>query len=325
MVICIDRNKLLGKGSYGMVYEAIDSTTKTKYAAKIVDRDDAYIVRESLLHSKLNHPNIVKLHDAYKLNGNGAWVLILDKIDGETLYDYADHFLGRSIPISMAVNYLHQIASALNYCNNNDIIHRDVKPENIILDQNTGQCKLIDFGFCFHKADVPATTAGTSYFMPPETIHINKINNKNDNYKNSLLQAESIDVWSFGVMMHEILTGLNPFNVNEDCTFEQVMHKISCADFEIHHSIQNLDARNLIKSILVKDPLKRPTWSRILKSPFFNKICLDNQRLEKKEKRLDQEKKCRLKTSKINGMVLSLASTRWIKRFKKVVMAQSTL
>ena len=199
------KNKILGSGSYGKVYQGTvikktpELSLNNKVAVKFIkkkfntskENNKTNVDKEIEILMQLDHPNIVKLYTMYENSNN--YKLVLEIINGKELYDYIkDHF---SYKYDFKTNeqwiILKQVANALNYIHNLNIIHRDLKPENIMYDGKTA--KLIDFGFAVQKK-IAKRYCGSSNYMAPEVV-------KREEY------TSKIDVWSYGVLIYEIFTG----------------------------------------------------------------------------------------------------------------------
>src|SRR5262245_16616332 len=208
----------LGVGGMGEVYRATDTNLKRQVAIKVLPASvagDAERVarfqREAEVLGALNHPNIAHIHGLEK--SNGAVALVMELVEGPTL---ADRISTGAIPIDEALPIANQIAEALEAAHEQAIVHRDLKPANIKL-RPDGTVKVLDFGLA--KAmdssgapanismsptiTTPAMTAagiilGTAAYMSPEQA------------KGRLADKRS-DVWSFGCVLYEMLTGRRAF------------------------------------------------------------------------------------------------------------------
>ena len=197
---------LLGKGGMASVYlgENLHKTPK-KVAIKVLEVDieenKEYISRfkkEAYICSKLSHPNIVKVF-SYGIYEN-KYYIVMEFVDGKDLSFYIHNNKNKSI--KDIISFANQIASALSFAHKNKIIHRDIKPQNIILDKY-GKIKITDFGIAKINIPYAQTVAGekiigTTYYMSPEQI-------KGDNID---LRT---DIYSLGILLYEMITGKNPY------------------------------------------------------------------------------------------------------------------
>lgn len=248
----------LGKGSFGKVKYAIDNETGEPVAIKIVSKE--LIVRRNLgpnlkkeitIMKFISHENIVdvksvfattdKLYIVMEYEGGGE---LFDKIVQEGKFTE-----------STARHYFKQLVDGLEYCHEINVCHRDLKPENLLLDSE-GNLKISDFGFSIMKAREGSngeninslfTTCGTPNYVAPEVV--SKVG----------YDGRIADLWSLGCVLYVLLAGYLPFD--EDSK-EALFDKIRKAEFEFPKWFTR-DARNLISSILVADPLKRATLADI--------------------------------------------------------------
>ena len=200
--------RLLGKGAMGMVYLAHDPVLDRKIALKVISVDpsldkktkDDYFQRfsyEAKASAKLNHPSIVPVYDAGEDNGM-PWIAF-QFIEGETL----EKMLKRRdrLPVNRAVAFALDIAEALKHAHGWNIIHRDVKPANILVETLSGIAKLADFGIV--KAPwAPATrvgnTLGSPGYMSPEQIEGSDLDQR-------------ADIFCLGVVLYQMIGGKHPF------------------------------------------------------------------------------------------------------------------
>lgn len=140
---------LLGQGGMGSVYRAIDRTLHRPVAIKVISGDLALnpqlkerFLLEARTVAKLRHPNIVAVYSAGE--ADGLLYFVMELVPGESLRDLLSR--DGALPPERAERILHELALALDYAHANGIVHRDVKPENILLDRETGRAMLTDFG-----------------------------------------------------------------------------------------------------------------------------------------------------------------------------------
>lgn len=195
----------VGAGAYGEVYQAEHRITHRIDALKILtgrhtgtDEQAQRFLREIQLQASLSHPNIVAVHNAFR-TGEGV-ALIMEMVHGEPLSGILKR--GR-VPFESGVSYVLGILSALAYAHGHGIIHRDVKPENIIITPD-GSVKLTDFGLARSPASPHFTQsgefAGSPSYMSPEQV-----------LATGLIDARS-DLYSTGVVLYEVVTGRPPFD-----------------------------------------------------------------------------------------------------------------
>lgn len=197
---------LLGKGGMASVYLAENPhKMPKKVAVKIleidIEKNKEYVLRfkkEAYICSRLTHQNIVKVFN-YGIYDNQYYIL-MEFIDGKDLSFYIKN--NKERPIKDILSFANQIASALSFAHDNKIIHRDIKPQNIILDKY-GKIKITDFGIAKINIPYAETIAGekvmgTTYYMSPEQITGDKLDLRTD-------------IYSMGILLYEMITGKNPY------------------------------------------------------------------------------------------------------------------
>ena len=199
--------ELIGVGGMAMVYKAYDTVDDTTVAIKILkdefSNNSEFIRRfknESKAIAVLSHPNIVKVNDVSF--GDKIQYIVMEYIDGITLKEYIEH--QHVIPWKEAVHFTVQILQAMQHAHEKGIVHRDMKPQNIMLLQD-GTIKVTDFGIA-HFSDNETRTMtdkaiGSVHYIAPEQARGDNIDGK-------------ADIYSVGVMLYEMLTGKLPFEAD---------------------------------------------------------------------------------------------------------------
>ena len=197
----------IANGGMGEVWRAWDNDRNQFVAIKAIT-DELFLnsnftnrfLDEGRRHLKLDHPNIVPVLDVF--NENNQNCLVMGLIDGMSLADLLDSRPKKRLSIAEALPILQDLLKALNYAHKNGIIHRDVKPSNVLLD-NHGKGYLIDFGIALAVGEDRRTrtgqTIGTSLYMSPEQI----VTPREIDHRT--------DVYSVGCVFYEMLTGNPPF------------------------------------------------------------------------------------------------------------------
>ena len=244
----------LGEGGMGTVYRATDTKLNRAVAIKFVSTDLAdasarrRFQREAQLASSLNHPHILTVHDAGEQDGRQY--LVSELVDGGTLRDWI-----KASPRSWqdVVELVIGLADGLATAHEAGILHRDVKPENILITK-TGYAKLADFGLAKLRespslvADAPTETrtrpgviVGTVAYMSPEQASGQPVDARSD-------------VFSFAVVLYELLAGRRPFRGSTDL---DVLHAIAHQSADPLPESIPLPLRELIERALQKDPAQR--------------------------------------------------------------------
>lgn len=207
----------IGSGGMGDVYKAVHTTLNREAAVKILFQKELAnrFENEAYIQSSVQHPNIARLYE-YVCSGE-LHCIIMEYVEGESL----DSFIHRKGKLSgsEAEKILVQICSALTYLHGQDIIHRDIKPQNFKI-QADGTVKMLDFGIAKHRYSPKFTqqgfVVGTTEYMAPEQFQ-------------QQVQKKS-DIWSLGVMLYEMLTGYLPFEANNQVTLRARISKASFTD-----------------------------------------------------------------------------------------------
>ncbi len=200
--------ELIGVGGMAMVYKAHDTIDDTTVAIKILkdefSNNSEFIRRfknESKAIAVLSHPNIVKVNDVSF--GDKIQYIVMEYIDGITLKEYIEH--QHVIPWKEAVHFTVQILQAMQHAHEKGIVHRDMKPQNIMLLQD-GTIKVTDFGIAHFSDNVTRTMTdkaiGSVHYIAPEQAR------GDDNIDGKA------DIYSVGVMLYEMLTGKLPFEAD---------------------------------------------------------------------------------------------------------------
>ncbi len=212
---------ILGKGGMGEVYLAFDEISKTEVAIKLVPReistseDEMEQVRKNFaLVRNLHHPNIAAVTALERL-ASGEYILVMEAVQGrKTLQKERLSRENERIPIAEAIQICRQIAEALDHAHEQGVIHRDIKPGNIMLTPG-GKVKLTDFGLAaqivssLSKVSVlPTKTSGTRPYMAPEQWE-------------GRLQDARTDQWSLAILFYELVTGRLPFPATDMAMLER--------------------------------------------------------------------------------------------------------
>ncbi|KAG2129494.1 kinase-like domain-containing protein [Suillus clintonianus] len=251
---------VIGKGSFGKVMQVRKRDTMRIYALKtirkahIVDRKEiTHTLAERLVLARVNNPFIVPLK--FSFQSEQKLYLVLAFVNGGELF----HHLQREQRFNEERSrfYSAELLLALEHLHELDVVYRDLKPENILLDY-TGHIALCDFGLCklnMKDSDTTNTFCGTPEYLAPEILNGQGYN-------------KSIDWWTLGVLLYEMLSGLPPFY---DEVTDKMYQKILTDPLTFGPDI-GTEARSILTSLLNRDPSKRLGVNgaeEIKKHPFF--------------------------------------------------------
>ena len=243
----------LGRGGMGVVFYATraDGEFTQNVALKVIrqsfadERLENRFRRERQILANLNHPNIAALHDG-GVSRRGEPFLVMEYIEGEPLLDYA---ATHELSVEDRLKLFLKICSAVSYAHRNLVVHRDIKPGNVIVTRE-GEPKLLDFGlakilnenFAADKTET-ALYAFTPSYASPEQIHGKNITTVSD-------------VYSLGVVLYELLTGYNPFYL-ENKSFEEILKTIDNTE-PVRPSLAGSGRRSAVGDQLSESGGQRP-------------------------------------------------------------------
>ncbi|KAI1649285.1 uncharacterized protein F4817DRAFT_357393 [Daldinia loculata] len=263
--------KTIGAGSMGKVKLARKEDGTEQVACKIIPRGstednhhsradkeradqskEIRTAREAAIVTLLQHPHICGMRDVVRTNYH--WYMLFEYVNGGQMLDYI--ISHGKLKEKQARKFSRQIASALDYCHRNSIVHRDLKIENILISK-TGDIKIIDFGLSnlFAPRGHLKTFCGSLYFAAPE-----------------LLQARAytgpeVDVWSFGIVLYVLVCGKVPF---DDQSMPALHAKIKKGLFVLPSNMDP-ECRHLLSRMLVTDPRQRATMYEVMNHPWMIK------------------------------------------------------
>ncbi len=259
-------NERIGKGSFSSVYAAhhIDNKSST-YAIKVIKmKKISEHIREKIeqeveILSNISHQNIIKLYDSFYYDNILYMVLERCKTDLHT-----EMTTNKNISSETKIDWIKQLISSLIYLHANKVVHRDLKPQNILLDADN-RLKIIDFGFSryFNPSDMMKTICGSPLYMSPELF----INHAYD-YKS--------DYWSMGVIAYLIVVGTLPYNAKNLLELSAKLKNIT--NIKLPSNIINSysdDLVHLIESMLITDTKYRLDYDQLLSHPFVIKNKLN--------------------------------------------------
>jgi serine/threonine protein kinase len=233
--------RLLGRGAQGTVHLAFDKRLKREVAIKRIAKgvDGHGLSREAHAVSRLQHPNIVSLHDAFSEPDSD--VLIFEFVEGESLSAYIRRIRGKT-SINDGLRLISALLDGLHYAHQSGVVHCDVKPANVILDKS-GVPRLTDFGIAAEIGSKPDGTpcTGTPSYLAPEIA-------------NGMAPSPKSDVFAAGVVLYELLTGAPP--IIGSSVFE-VIHRMATETYT-PPSQKNAAIDSRLEQIILRAIAKRP-------------------------------------------------------------------
>ncbi|KAM4583076.1 serine/threonine-protein kinase Nek4 [Fundulus diaphanus] len=254
--------RVVGKGSYGEVNLVKHKTDRKQYVIKKLNlttsskRERRAAEQEAQLLSQLRHPNIVTYRESWEGDDRQLYI-VMGFCEGGDLYHRLKQQKGELLSERQVVEWFVQIAMALQYLHERNILHRDLKTQNIFLTK-TSIIKVGDLGIARvleNQNDMASTLIGTPYYMSPELF-----SNKPYNHKS--------DVWALGCCVYEMATLKHAFNAKDmnSLVYRIVEGKLPPMPSQYHPQLGDL-----IKSMLCKRPEERPDVKHILRQPYIKR------------------------------------------------------
>ncbi|KAM9780985.1 uncharacterized protein ACBT44_022369 isoform 2-T2 [Syngnathus typhle] len=244
----------VGQGSFGRVHKGMKKFTGQVVALKFIpkmgrsNKELQSLKKEITIMSNLQHPNIVKLFDSFETETE---VIVVTEYAEGQLFQIIE--VDGSLPESQVCEIACQLVSALYYLHSRRILHRDMKPQNILFDKN-GVVKLCDFGFARAMSIstmVVTSIMGTPLYMSPELVAEKPYDH-------------TADLWALGCILYEIHTGIPPFRA--DSIFQ--LGQLIVSDPIQWPDNMSSTCKSFLKGLLIKDPQMRLSWPDLLHHPF---------------------------------------------------------
>ncbi|XP_073817540.1 nuak family kinase 1 isoform X19 [Musca autumnalis] len=249
--------KKLGQGTYGKVQLGINKETGQEVAIKTIKKckieaesDLVRIRREVQIMSSVQHPNIIHIYEVFE--NREKMVLVMEFAAGGELYDYLSE--RKVLSEEEARRIFRQVATAVYYCHKHKICHRDLKLENILLDEH-GNAKIADFGLSnvFDDQRLLATFCGSPLYASPEIV------------EGTPYHGPEVDCWSLGVLLYTLVYGSMPF---DGSNFKRLVKQISQGDY--YEPKKPSRASSLIREMLTVCPRKRANIEQICSHWWVN-------------------------------------------------------
>ncbi|XP_063692254.1 MAP/microtubule affinity-regulating kinase 3-like isoform X37 [Bolinopsis microptera] len=273
--------KTIGKGNFAKVKLARHLPTGREVAVKVIDKTQMNqtsiqkLNREMKIMKRLNHPNIVRLYEV--IETEKTLYLVMEYASGGEVFDYLVAH-GR-MKEKEARQKFRQIVSAVQYCHQKGIIHRDLKAENLLLDAEMNM-KLADFGFSneFTAGTKLDTFCGSPPYAAPELFQGKKYD------------GPEVDVWSLGVILYTLVSGSLPFDGQN---LKELRERVLRGKYRIPFYMST-DCENLLKKFLILNPVKRHSLEAIMNDRWMNTGYEDNEKLrpalDKQAEAFDQDR-----------------------------------
>ncbi|KAH9498301.1 hypothetical protein Btru_006486 [Bulinus truncatus] len=250
----------LGRGAFGVVHRAVERATGKNWAAKFIHcrPQDKDIIRHEIdIMNSLHHTKLLQLHEAF--DQRGEMVMILELLSGGELFD---RLVEKEYTLieEDCITYMKQICEGVQHMHHNNILHLDLKPENVMcVTRDSNDVKIIDFGLAQRLEEGKSVKVlfGTAEFCAPEIINYEPV-------------SFSTDMWSLGVVSYVLLSGYSPFAGDDNHqTFQFVNQADYDFDDEVWEHVSD-DAKDFIKRLLIKDKKQRMTIDEALDHPWLN-------------------------------------------------------
>lgn len=239
----------IGSGGMATIYKAVQKTldrpVALKELKKVYHNDDQIVMRferEAKMSASFQHENIVHIYDYWN---KPVYCIVMEYVDGTDLAEIIEKT--GSLPVDVGIMIAIQVCGALDYAHMRGLIHRDIKPSNIMIKRN-GEVKLMDFGIAHTKKlttlTQPGTFLGTPAYMSPEQI------------LGQALDVQS-DIFSFGIVLYEMFTGVKPFTDEETRSVTAKIIKDRCLSPRYLNNRIPRRLQRIIKKCLKKKASKR--------------------------------------------------------------------
>ncbi|KAK4582027.1 hypothetical protein RGQ29_025263 [Quercus rubra] len=253
----------IGSGSFSVVWHARHRVHGTEVAIKEIatgrlnKKLQESLMSEIFILKRINHSNIIRLHDIIEVPGKIH--LVLEYCRGGDLSVYLQRN-GR-VPEAIAKQFMLQLAAGLQILRDNNLIHRDLKPQNLLLstNNNNSTLKIADFGFArsLQPRGLAETLCGSPLYMAPEIMQLQKYDAK-------------ADLWSVGAILFQLVTGKTPFTGNNQIQLLQNIMRSTELHFPLDITDLSSDCKDLCQKLLRRNPVERLTFEEFFNHPFLS-------------------------------------------------------
>ncbi|XP_059218729.1 twitchin isoform X21 [Stomoxys calcitrans] len=301
----------IGTGAFGVVHRCRELKTGNIFAAKFIPVSHAIekdmIRREIDIMNQLHHQKLINLHDAFE--DDDEMVLILEFLSGGELFERITTE-GYQMTEAEVMNYMRQICEGIKYMHEKNIIHLDIKPENILCQtRNSNIVKLIDFGLAtrLDPNEMVKITTGTAEFAAPEIVNREPV-------------GFYTDMWATGVLTYILLSGLSPFAGEND--IKTLKNVKSCEwdfDAEAFRYISD-EAKDFIRKLLVANKEKRMTVHECLLHPWLTGDQADRTKQIQRSRYLAFRDKLRKRNDECGNYLLPIGRISEYSSLRKLLM-----
>ena len=288
--------KCLGKGAFGEVYLTSKQGSHEKFATKKIDKKFAsnprakkYLDNEINILKEIDHPNIIKLYEVKETNK--FYYLVMELCNGGGLSDCLEDYQNKykkPFPEEVVQYLMRQIMSAINYLHKKNILHRDIKLDNILVNFETledknkrnmlkSHVKIIDFGFARHlaPAQLAYSVLGSPINMDPGILRkLNKMEHSND-----YGYDQKADIWSLGTICYEMLIGKCTFDAE---SMKELLRKVEEGNYFLPTTISK-EAVSFLNGMLQYDLKKRLSSEELYNHKFLTKPYSELTKINVKE------------------------------------------
>ncbi|GFS88582.1 hypothetical protein NPIL_13451 [Nephila pilipes] len=256
-----EKIRLIGRGAFGTVYLCNQKSDNKLVITKEIPVDQMTVeerqvsMNEAKVLAMLDHPNVVAYYESFL--EEKTMIIVMEYVQGGTLFDYLIQRNGKLMSEEEVLRYFGQMVYTLQHVHGKLILHRDLKSQNILLNERKNIIKIGDFGISkvLSSKSKAYTVVGTPCYISPELCEGKPYNQKSD-------------IWALGCILYELMTLKRPFDAS---TLPALIMKIMKGSFEPVAGIYSLELRKLLLSMLHLDHNQRPTAAQIMCNPIMIK------------------------------------------------------
>lgn len=253
-----DSDKTIGKGCTSKVYKGVSMTNDDPVAIKAIDIKNNKFTSELMILKLLAEkdvPHTVRLLDSLLNKSEETMYMVLEYIKGKELYEYCIEFKD-GMPEDIVAQIFKKVAMAVKGIHDINIAHLDLKLENIMYDQNTGEITILDFGFAtiIDEDNLLTKYCGSTHYASPEILN------------NIPYDGKIADMWALGILLYAMLCGYFPYDGNRR---SYIFNQIVYGTYSIPDHVSP-KASDLVKKLLNHSTDQRLTTDQVLEHPFLN-------------------------------------------------------